>query len=138
MAWRVSLRTTFQLHSLDLAAVPMPVELVYDSRAGGVVRIGFAPPRGCVWVVARDLLRDGRFWPVAVGDVQVRPSTSSSAEVVFELGTADGLVMFGADVNELTEFVCAVYGVVPAGHELDGLPVAVVELPALAGGGERR
>ena len=66
----------FELISPDSPAVPVKVELTYDSRDPFAVQASFRTGQGTAvdWVFARDLLADGLMASSGTGDVRVQPT----------------------------------------------------------------
>ncbi|AOS64530.1 SsgA family sporulation/cell division regulator [Actinoalloteichus hymeniacidonis] len=112
-------RAVFDLLAPRTPAVPVNVELRYDTRDPYAVVAAFQTGRGgsVEWVFARDLLADGLIAEVGDGDVRIRPAVDNPEVVVVELSSPSGHAMFEASAQELADFLDRTYDVVMPGNE---------------------
>ncbi|MGH3946824.1 MAG: SsgA family sporulation/cell division regulator [Pseudonocardiaceae bacterium] len=117
----VTLRSAavFDLLTPHAAAVPVQVELRYDTRDPYAVVAAFQTGRaGWVeWVFSRDLLADGLLTEAGEGDVRIRPASDDPEVVIVELDSPSGHARFEGGAQRLAEFLDTTYDVVLPGHE---------------------
>jgi Streptomyces sporulation and cell division protein, SsgA len=107
----------FGLRTPGAAAVPVMVDLSYDSHDPYAVRAEFHAGRGVVsWIFARELLADGLLGLAGVGDVRIMPATNPEL-VLFQLDAADSFALLDAPSAELAEFLDDTYDGVSPGTE---------------------
>ena len=77
------------------------------------------------WVFARELLLDGLMVDSGVGDVRIRPLTTTSGEehVVIDLRSPSGHVTLLADRDAIADFVRETLALVPPGEEAHHIDV---------------
>ncbi|MDQ3885852.1 MAG: SsgA family sporulation/cell division regulator [Actinomycetota bacterium] len=117
----VTLRSAavFDLLAPHAAAVPVQVELRYDTRDPFAVVAAFRTGRaGWVeWAFSRDLLADGLLAGTGEGDVRIRPAPDDPEVIMVELSSPSGHALFEAEAQRLVEFLDSTYDVVLPGHE---------------------
>lgn len=107
----------FGIRAPGAGAVPVRVDLSYDSHDPFAVRAEFHAGRGAVsWIFARELLADGLLGPAGAGDVRVMPATDTEL-LIFQLDAPDGFALLEASSAELAEFLDDTYDGVPPGTE---------------------
>jgi hypothetical protein len=113
---RRSITVTFRYDPRD----PFAVTLLIPVKRDGFVK----------WVLARELLNDGRLGVEGPGgDVTVSPA-ASPGEVVIDLLSPSGHAAVWVADEDVTQFLTATYQLVPAGTEADRINWAR-ELPDL-------
>jgi hypothetical protein len=113
----------FELIAPDAAAVPVNVELTYNSRDPYAVQASFrtGSTTAVEWVFARDLLHGGLVGPAGAGDVRVQPMPGVPAKVQLELSSPSGHATFTTCATTLGDFLCRTFEAVPAGSEYSWL-----------------
>jgi hypothetical protein len=113
----------FELIGPDSSAVPVNVELTYDSRDPYAVQATFRTGQGTAvdWVFARDLLADGLVAAAGSGDVRVQPMPSDPGRVELELTSPSGHALFTTCRSTLGGFLNRTYHAVPATTEYSWL-----------------
>jgi hypothetical protein len=113
----------FELIAPDAAAVPVTVELTYNSRDPYAVQASFrtGSTTAVEWVFARDLLHDGLIAPAGMGDVRVQPVPLNPGKVQLELSSPSGHAVFMTCAQGLGDFLHRTYLAVPADSEYSGL-----------------
>ena len=113
----------FELISPDSAAVPVKVELTYDSRDPYAVQASFRTGQGTAvdWVFARDLLADGLMASSGTGDVRVQPMPTDPSRIELELNSPSGHALFTTCARTLGEFLDRTYESVPPSTEYSWL-----------------
>lgn len=102
------------------AAVHVAAELSYVPEDPYAVTLTFHDASGPIpWTFARDLLVEGIYEPVGLGDVAVWPCLSSAGEavVMIELGSLDGGVVVEAPARVMNSFISETLLSVPRGSE---------------------
>jgi hypothetical protein len=109
----------FELIAPDAPAVPVNVELTYNSRDPYAVQASFrtGSTTAVEWVFARDLLHEGLIAPAGTGDVQVQPVPLDPDKVQLELSSPSGHAVFMTCAKTLGDFLHRTYLAVPAGSE---------------------
>ncbi len=127
----------FDLLAAQAEALPVRVELHYDSRDPFAVHVTFQTGRTDVddveWVFARDLIADGLIEDSGFGDVRVRPMPGDRDTVEIELGSPSGHAVFATSAPDLADFLNRSYDLVPPGHEYDWLDVDLALVNLLGG-----
>jgi hypothetical protein len=113
----------FELIAPDAAAVPVTVELTYNSRDPYAVQASFrtGSTTAVEWVFARDLLHDGLIAPAGMGDVRVQPVPLNPGKVQLELSSPSGHAVFMTCAHTLGDFLHRTYLAVPADTEYSWL-----------------
>lgn len=113
----------FELTAPDAPAVPVKVELTYNSRDPYAVQATFRTGHGTAveWVFARDLLADGLIASAGAGDVRVQPMPSDPNLVELELTSPSGHALFTTCKHTLGDFLNRTYRAVPASTEYSWL-----------------
>jgi hypothetical protein len=113
----------FELIAPDAAAVPVNVELTYNSRDPYAVQASFrtGSTTAVEWVFARDLLHDGLIGPAGTGDVRVQPMPMNPGRVQLELSSPSGHAVFTTCAQTLGEFLHRTYLAVPVDSEYSWL-----------------
>lgn len=121
--------------ALDGTEVPMVIVAGWWRCDPWAVELTFLPGHGeVVWLISRDLLRDGLTAPVGEGDVLVFPS-DVCGRTALDLSSPNGHAVIALDTEALREFLTATYDAVPAGEELLWIPLDQ-ELTELLNGSE--
>ncbi|MDN5860462.1 MAG: SsgA family sporulation/cell division regulator [Pseudonocardia sp.] len=112
----------FELIAPDASAVPVKVDLTYDSRDPYAVQASFRTGNDTAvdWVFARDLLHEGLVGSAGAGDVRVAPVTGAG-RVSLELSSPSGHAVFSTCAQTLGEFLRRTYNAVPPGSEYNWL-----------------
>jgi hypothetical protein len=113
----------FELIAPDAPAVPVTVELTYNSRDPYAVQASFrtGSTTAVEWVFARDLLHDGLIAPAGTGDVCVQPVPLNPGKVQLELSSPSGHAVFTTCAQTLGDFLHRTYLAVPADTEYSWL-----------------
>src|SRR3954467_10733759 len=130
----VTRELTVQLVAPGDGSISLPVVLHYDVADPFAVHATFRTGQGdgVSWVFPRELLTLGVHRPAGDGDVRVRPSWTSGAEVVFIGPTSpDGEALLQAPTRALVDFLGRSYSLCPQGQEEEPLDVdaAIEALP---------
>jgi hypothetical protein len=101
--------------------VPVTVELSWRASSPLAVELLFLATHrdshDVSWLVARDLLAEGLYLPVGIGDVHVRPHQSDWETTVLVLDSHAGRAEFELDTDALSDFLQATYDHIPPGAE---------------------
>lgn len=109
----------FELIAADAPAVPVKVDLTYNSGDPYAVQASFRTGNGATvdWVFARDLLADGLIASSGTGDVRVQPMPSDPNRVELELTSPSGHALFTTCAHALGDFLHRTYEAVPPTRE---------------------
>jgi hypothetical protein len=113
----------FELIAPDSPAVPVKVDLTYNSHDPYAVQASFRTGNGSTvdWVFARDLLADGLIASSGTGDVRVQPMPSDPDRIELELTSPSGHALFTTCARTLGDFLSRTYEAVPPTREYDWL-----------------
>lgn len=119
----ISSPAVFELTAADGPAVPVKVDLGYDSRDPFAVQASFRTGHGTAvdWVFARDLLQEGLLDRSGTGDVVVQPVDGNPNRVQLELSSPSGHAVFTTCAQTLGDFLERTYELVPPGREYSWL-----------------
>ena len=112
-------RTIFGLLDPAEAAVPVQVELRYDTRDPYAVTAAFrTSAAGWVeWCYSREMLADGLLSEVGSGDIRIRPDDTNPELVIIVLSSPSGQAVFEAPASVVVEFLDRTYDIVVPGSE---------------------
>jgi hypothetical protein len=121
---------------VTLNGVDMPVysRWSYDPADPYAITLAFSAEHGywVMWSFARDLIIEGLWHPVGLGDVRVRPESGSGPEVVvIELESPDGYAVVEIEREHVEKFVTATLEAVPPGTEqidVDAFIAGIIEV----------
>ncbi|MFC9331936.1 SsgA family sporulation/cell division regulator [Kitasatospora sp. NPDC057015] len=117
-------RVAMELLLQDMSALPVTVDLDYDSRDPLAVRCTFrsSETASATWVFARQLLCDGLEGPAGEGDVCILPlpfplEPEQGPEVCIVLRSPHGEAQLFAPAHPLAGFLARTHQISPIGRE---------------------
>ncbi|WP_086826512.1 SsgA family sporulation/cell division regulator [Allokutzneria sp. NRRL B-24872] len=113
------IRSAAMFDLLTSTPVAVEVEFSYSTRDPYAIQVLFNPygDQSVQWILARDLLADGLLAEAGEGDVRIWPVMDELDVVVLEFTTPAGQARFGADPEDLVDFLNETYELVEPGKE---------------------
>jgi Streptomyces sporulation and cell division protein, SsgA len=104
----------------DIAGIIMPVLFDYNPSDPLAVSLTFGWNRedGVVWVIGRDLLRDGLDEIAGTGDATAWTESEDPGSYYLRLRTGNSCTVFKLETRMIEVFLAQAYASIPAGAEL--------------------
>jgi len=103
-------RARVEAHLRYSPDTPLSVEITFDLGAGSTP---------VVWILGRELLRDGLSGPAGMGDVQIDPTAPGSRTLRLRLHSPGGIAEFRVPGQALEDFLGRTAKAVPYGREAE-------------------
>lgn len=115
---KIHRRAVFQF-ATDVAGPPVPVTVVmsWDSRDPFAVTFAFKDINRAVWLVSRELLAEGLYFPAGHGDVRIAPD-DDPAWLNLTLNSPAGFAEFQVPADTLAGFLADTFDEAPLGEEI--------------------